>query len=172
MAEDDRALPLMDALLGCLCAHLADSPGGETCFCSLYPGLTVVADYCGCNRAATKCGMAWVRLDRVFPYKTFPQPDTTSDSCGSSLAAVFELGVYRCLPTPDAKGNPPTAAEQTNATRIQLGDWRAMDAAIKCCDALDPKNTVRGIYTARGQGGCGGGVLLVTTSLRRRPPRG
>lgn len=164
MADDDLALPVLDAIRACLCTELAESPGGETCFCSLWPGLTVTADYCTC-KGGGNCGQAWVRLVEVYPYAAYPQRQFDA-KCSAGLAMTVELGVYRCMPTGTGT-RPPDSAQQAEATRIQLGDWQAMRRTLACCPALARREVVLGSYTPRGQGGCGGGTLQGTVKLGR-----
>jgi len=167
---DNLVLPMMDALLTCLCDALEASPGGATCFCALVPGGPPPMDSCGCNGGKTPgCGTAWVRLVRTFPSAVYPAQDTSVRSCGVQQAAVFELGVYRCLPTLGANGSPPTSVEQTQATITQTGDWAAMVTAVRCCDTLTGKDPVLGSYETGSLGGCGGGRLTVTTRLTKAP---
>lgn len=166
---DDLALPIMGSLLGCLCAELSTSPGGETCFCSLYPGGQVVADNCTCKGGASGCGQAWVRFVRSFPSKRFPNQDADpSNGCSSPQAAVLELGVYRCMPV-GANGAGPTAVQQTQATVNQMGDWTAIRRAMGCCGTLAPYDMVAGAIEVRSQGGCGGPVGQVTIRLSKAP---
>lgn len=167
--EDRFVLPIMDSLRACLATELESSPGGVPCVVALVPGQSVPADWCSCAKGAA-CGQAWVRLDRTYPTNQFPAQDTNA-SCKAGLAAVLEVGVIRCLPTTGANGAPPDAAAQTAATMVQLGDWQAMLRALQCCEALERRDTVLGIYTPRSQGGCGGGAWQVTVRLGGDPNR-
>lgn len=166
MADDDLALPVLDAIRACLCAELAASPGGETCFCGLWPALSVPADYCTCKGGVGGCGQAWVRLVRIYPYRQYPQQDVDA-SCRAGLAAVVELGVLRCMPSLGPNSTPPDAAAQAQAVVTQMGDWQAMRRTLECCDALVRRDVVLGNYDPRGQGGCGGGTLTATVKLGR-----
>lgn len=163
-----EALVIMDAVRGCLCTELAATPGGEPCFCSIIEGgPVVVADHCGCSSRG-KCGQAWVRLVEMYPSAAFPSPDTGVTGCASPLVAVIEVGVYRCVPTMTAKGQPPTVEQRTNATIQQVADAGAMHVAIRCCDELLRRDVTVGRYTPRdSSGGCGGGVWPFTVSLAR-----
>lgn len=159
---------VMDDLRACLCAALADAtPGGEPCFCGLYPGAAANADFCTCKGRGEGCGQAWVRLDRIYPSTRFPAVDTTGTSCGAPLAAVLELGVYRCLAGTDGQGNAPDAAKQANAVLQAVADADAMRKAVTCCEAITKRPNVLGTYTPRDSGNCGGGVWPVTVHLVR-----
>lgn len=169
VVNDDLVWPLMDQLRDCVCTELEKSPGGAPCFCALLPGETVIAEHCGCETTTAGCGMAWVRLANIYPSTQFPIQDTGTSSCTAGLAAVLELGAYRCLPTLGAGGAPPGALAQAQAVQTQMGDWRALLRAVKCCPALTPLDKMLGRYDPRSLGGCGGGVLTVTVRLSKAP---
>lgn len=162
---------VMDGLVACLCAKLADSHHGSPCFCSLVGGREAIADHCSCD-AGQKCGMAWVRLDRVYAYATDLATPARVPSCTSPLAAVLEVGVYRCIPTMKGDGTPPGVLEQTNQTLGQVSDMGAMVAAVQCCEPLTTRSHVLGTYLPRDSGDCGGGILPVTVALSQPPPAG
>lgn len=157
--DDPIAWPIASALLMCVCSELVASPGGEVCSCALVPGQIVPMDWCGCDDDA--CGMAWVRVDAIFPSDQFPVPVGIPRGCDGPYAVRFHAGVFRCLPTLDSSGQPPSAAEQTEATRIALGDQFAVLRGIKCCPAL-PKRLLLGQWTPVSAGDCGGGFWPVT----------
>lgn len=163
--DDDLVLPIMDDLRACLCQALAASPGGSPCFCGVVPGPRAIADRCGCG--SDGCGQAWVRLDRVYPSSSFPQQDASMSACATGLAAVIELGVFRCVSVPNRAGGLPTAAALAEDTRIQMGDWAALRTTVACCPAVTRRQTVLGPYVPRGQGGCAGGALTLTVRLGR-----
>ena len=162
--------PIMDALRSCVCSALEDTMGGSVaCSCSLMPGQEAPADWCQCNGRDT-CGMAWVRLARMYPStQRFPAQDgSTSGSCVTVLAAVLEVGAFRCQPAPKGTGQPPTPAEVTQATLTQMDDAMAMARAISCCEPITSRTHLLGTYEPRTSGGCGGGVWTVTVQLTRR----
>lgn len=161
----DTAVAVMDALRGCLCDELArlDAP---VCSCALVPGAQAFADACSCGNSG--CGMAWVRLDRIYPSRNFPLQDQTASPCNSPLAAVIEVGVLRCVPTLKAGGQPPTAVELTQAAIDQGRDAGAMLAALNCCDAIGDRPHTLGLYVPRDAADCGGGAWTVTVQLVRR----
>lgn len=159
--EDGLAYPLASAMLACLCSELATTPGGEACECSLIPGATVAMDWCGCGGSG--CGMAWVRVDSVFPSDSFPNPASAPRNCEGPFAVRLHVGVFRCLPVMDASGNPPSAAAQTEATRIALGDMAGALRAIRCC--LPARRLVLGQWVSVSAGDCGGGFWPVTVQV-------
>lgn len=165
--------PIMDALRVCACTALADTLGGPVdCRCNLIPGTTAVADACSC-KGRDDCGMAWVRLVRMYPSgDRFPAQDTSvKNSCTAVVAAVLEVGVYRCQPvgtTTNKTYAPPSPAALTQASLIQNDDALALHRAINCCDEVTKRPHLLGTYTPRDGGGCGGGAWEVTVQLLRR----
>lgn len=113
-------------------------------------------------------GMAWVRLVNLFPSSVaFPTQDVTYTRCGPvQWAAVFELGVARCAPTPD--GSTLTSAQQwIAATEAVLADADAMRCAIECFVETNPMMmTQAGMWQPLPtDGGCMGGVQLVSVGV-------
>lgn len=155
--------PLLTSLADCLCVELALSPGGEPCFCGVVPASLVAMDFCDCA-GALRCGMAYVRLDTVFPSRRFPD-QTTDARCTDPLAARVHIGVTRCLPGMDTRGNPPGVVEQSEAVRVQMGDMAAIRRTIECCFD-DGRAVLLGAYTPVGdQGNCGGGFWSATVQV-------
>jgi hypothetical protein len=159
---------VMEGLRDCLCDQLAQTMGGTPCFCGLVGGQQAIADHCSCD-GHNNCGQAWVRLDRIYAYDGPVTQPARAPSCASPLAAVVELGVYRCIPTQDTSGNAPGVTAQTNQVLTQIADAGALLAAIACCDAVTKRSHVLGTYTPRDSGDCGGGLLQVTVAMQRRP---
>lgn len=154
---------ILDDLRACLCTAIDD-----TCYCGIYPGGQVVADFCGC-KGAGGCGMAWVRLARVFPSaQAFPGQDSKPGNCVSILAATIEVGVFRCQPLPQSSTGTPDPAALTDAAISGAEDAMGMARAIQCCEAITSRPHVLGAWEPRSQGDCGGGVWTVTVQLRRR----
>lgn len=158
---------LLDELSQCLCSALEDTSAGTPCFCGIVSGPQAIADHCGCD-GMNQCGQAWVRLDTMYAHgQPITQP-APSPSCTSPLAAVIELGVYRCIPTLNDSGEAPDLAALTNAAMTATSDAAAMVTAMNCCDYLTKRPHVIGRYTPREGGDCGGGVWPVTVALRGR----
>lgn len=151
-------LALVD-LAECLCAELAATGAGPTCWCGLVPGAEVAWDYCT-ECTGDVCGMGWVRVIGLFPYDTFPV-GVVDDRCIRPLAVAVEVGATRCLHVPDG-GEPPTEAAMLEATLAQSADALAMWRALKCCDT--PLAVQQ--YTPIGPtGGCVGGTWLAYIPL-------
>lgn len=159
---------VLDELLGCLCAALAQTPKGAPCFCGMVGGRQAIADQCGCDKDA--CGMAWVRVERIYGYEGSVATPARLPRCATPLAAVIEVGVYRCIPTADGSGSGPSAVQQIDQVLGQVADAGAMAAAIKCCTAITTRDHVLGTYLPRDSGDCGGGVWPVTVALSEAVP--
>jgi hypothetical protein len=144
------ALALVD-LADCVCAELAETGAGATCWCGLYPGASVSWDYCTeCSGGA--CGMGYVRFAGVFPYDSFPVP-TVDFHCAKPTAYALEVGALRCMPQPgDGELADPTTMIEVSLG--QLMDAEALYRALKCC-GLDI--AVERYQPVGPEGGCVGG---------------
>lgn len=161
--------PLLDDLRACVCGSLADTLGGAIeCACLIVPGSEAVADWCSCS-GGSGCGMAWVRLDRMYASTRFPAQDSTATKCDTAvLAAVIEVGAFRCQPSSTGGGKvAPAPHLLTQAALVQSDDALALAAAILCCPSVTSRNFVLNNYTPRSGGACGGGVWTVTVQLSR-----
>lgn len=93
-----------------------------------YPGVGLIAwDDC--------CGQLVVTPERIYRTQQFPLEDTTDERCSQGTIAVDLLAVLvRCVPTPDAAGNAPSAAELAAAHKAVLDDaavcWSAMSGPL------------------------------------------
>jgi hypothetical protein len=172
MDAGDITYDVLDGLRACLCTEIEDSRAGATCFCGVYPGQQTSADWCTCTKTIRGtpggCGMAWVRLVSVYPYDQFPT-QAQRPTCATPLAAVIELGVFRCIPGLGPKGEAPDAAAQADAVLTQTSDLAAMLKAMTCCEALTERTYVLGRYTPASGGNCGGGSFQVTVALQPLP---
>lgn len=157
--------PVADLLVACLGQEVAKvaNPPAVTC---LRPGdqvallVSTVRDEC-CE------GLAWVRVVNIYPSNSFPQQDVTVAGCGvMAWAAVLEMGVARCAPTPPAE-DIPSCEEWTDATYAQLDDAAAMRRALCCFAAAEPRRLLLpGIWQPLPiDGGCMGGTMLVTVAI-------
>lgn len=157
--EDTVIMPVLSELATCLCEEIVASGLPETCFCGIYPGGEVPFDHC-VNCGQTKCGQAWVRLVTVYPSSAFPQQDEGIDGglCSSPLAFRVEVGILRCAPMPDQKGNPPGVEENYGAAFLQMADMQAMRRAMECCLGDSKRRHFVENYTPVTAGGCVGGI--------------
>lgn len=152
--EDVLVYPLLTTLTECLCDELEASGLAAECRCLLVPGIGPSLDFCdsGCDGSCP--GEAWVRLMRAFPSAAFPAQDATA-TCFTLLAFDIEVGVARCMPTADARGNPPDAQQVFEVARLQLADMAAMRRAIQCCFGSSDREYVLGNFEPGfGSGGC------------------
>lgn len=143
----------MVMLQQCLCEEIESRNLPEVCFCSVVPGAQTIYDF-------SEGGQAWVRLQTAFPTRTFPQQDESLRNCAAGIAYGLEIGIVRCAPMLSEDGDPPSAAEQFEATRLQMADMMAMRAAIQCCMAK--KDSLLSTYVPIGpEGGALGGSWTV-----------
>jgi len=157
---------ILDDLTGCLCSALEDTAAGAPCFCGIVGGQQAIADHCSCD-GNNNCGQAWVRVDRIYPYDTNVATAARTPTCTSPLAALIEVGVYRCIPTARGNGSAPDAVALANQALRQVSDAGAMAQAISCCESIRSRSHVLGTYTPRDSGDCGGGVWPVTVAISR-----
>jgi hypothetical protein len=170
---DDPVISLAERLLGCLCGLLPATVGGPVCVCCLNPGMEAPMDYC------CKCevdgepaeGQAWVSVINTFPSVRFPLPQLDLQrGCPplSQFAATLQMGVYRCAPVPDARGNPPGCDVLSLATEKILSDAAAMRQAAVCCfhHGDEGPDMLLGEWEPLGpMGGCVGGAMRVTVAF-------
>lgn len=76
-------------------------------------------------------GLAYVKINRVYPATSFPNEDQDWSPCGPlAWAADLEMGILRCAPVGDAE-RIPTDAEWTDTTDLVHNDQAAMGLAIQ-----------------------------------------
>lgn len=144
----------MDQLASCVCTEIAKSAAGPVCWCGVWPGEEVSWEFCGdCGNDA--CGMAWVRLNGIFPYDTFPAP-VVDLGCRRPLAYNIEVGALRCMPVSDNEGELPSSEQITMTSMETYADLAALYRALLCCDF--EAIAVEAWVPVGPQGGCVGGV--------------
>lgn len=162
MTPDTLAYPHAKALADAIPPELVARGLDDLCFCGVVPGAQVSLDFCGDDCS----GMAWVRLDRMYPSGTsFPIQDSVRRPGPVLFAQMFEIGLVRGLPVPD-NGEAPDAAAQDGVAQSQLADMRALAAVV--CDYFESRDIpyLFGLYTPYGPaGGCGGGYWTVTAQV-------
>lgn len=141
---DTIILPLANALLDCLETTAGANPDPPAEFC-LRAGTLVIHDVNAQTSSDKVCcpGLGYVRIGRVFPSTTFPEPDPRSDRC-LSLARGLELhvGIVRCVPgmaTPEG----PDCADWTLAATRDANDIQAIWDAICCFKDTDEFKVIR-----------------------------
>lgn len=159
MKDDASIWPSLLELVGCLEREFGDE---GFCFIGVIYGDQAPLDY-GTD------GMAWVRLESVYPSTVFPEPDQET-GCGAPLAFEVEIGVARCAPMPNSlNGALPTVEQQEDAARLGVADMRAIQRAVLCCFGADGQQRFRevavGTYQPLGpMGGVYGGTWSLTVS--------
>lgn len=123
-------------LLTCLCNALEAIAAQDPSLpapgvCCMRPGTEVPFDVSsdGVDMCCFDNGEAYVKIMNVYPSSAFPQPDepTGKQQCQlQRLAAVFEIGVIRCVP------DEPTCEERTYKVRQTMADKSAAFTAA-CC---------------------------------------
>lgn len=163
---DTILLPLLDDLRVSLAEALTDTIAGAPCVVTLQDGGAGTADWCSCGGRGGGCGMGWVRLDNLYPSSAaFPSVDSKPGSCTSVLAAVIEVGAYRCAPMSNTQGQPPSAAEQTQGVLEVVSDALALACTFRMTEAVTSRPNVLGRWTPRSGGDCHGGSMTATVQL-------
>lgn len=158
---------LLTDLAACLCVTLEDWGLPTPCFCGVLPGLNVALDYFGgCEDGSCGNGMAWVRLNSVYPAIGVGIQSQTAGNCGTTLGIDIEIGVVRCISAGEDDGGPVPAQELADAAFLQSQDALAMRAAVACCAPLTSRDYVLGIYTPYGpEGGAVGGTWTMVVAV-------
>lgn len=82
-------------------------------------------------------GLGYVRIAGVQGVRDVTDRMAASGCFKAERLLTLELGVYRCIPTPDA--NQIVTAEQWSEAALKLdADWQAMEAAV-CCAFGEPE---------------------------------
>lgn len=176
MTSPDRVYGELSRLLDCVCEALADSLGGPTCRCSLWPSFLATADFCGSDGCGdSPCdggghGQATVNVRRMYAMsERFPFPESEPPPCGNGrVGAEVGITVWRCAPGPDERGNPPTADNLNAAMAVILDDAARVREAILCCfrgDGCTPRVHWQEWRVEQAQGLCMGGTTIFTTEV-------
>ncbi|MFC1410406.1 hypothetical protein ACEZCY_14185 [Streptacidiphilus sp. N1-12] len=173
---DTQVAVVADALSLCLEQQLARTMAGPVAVSTLVPGQAAIADYCACGDN-TGSGEAWVRLVGITPVVGAGVGQKLAiPKCGSDVYynATLEMGVFRCAPTPDDQGNPPSAADLTDAAHRLMDDAAAMRRAYCCLrDARKAAGYDSELAIAPGAwtphpslGGCMGGSMTLSFEIQ------
>lgn len=161
-SNGDYIKNLLTELAACLCAQIQNDGLVTPCWCGVYPGSQVVADFmpeCFGTEGVSD-GMAWARL--VTAYPAFAPGRPVEDPAESSVAGIgydIEVGIARSISL-DEDGTTVEVAAASVAD--QLDDMLAARRAIQCCVALERGDFILGQYTPFGpQGGMVGGGWTV-----------
>lgn len=162
---DQSVTPVAEDLLACLVTELATEaqPPANASFrtgIQVELLLSTTRDEC-CE------GTAWVRVAQVYPSGAFPEPDVGYSPCGPvQWAAVLEMGVARCAPTPEAE-DIITDDQWNTLSRSVMDDAAAMRRALCCFTAAETDRMyVAGPWQPIAvEGGCTGGTQNVTVAI-------
>ena len=164
VVNDPMFFQRMLILIQCVEAEIAAAGLKPVAYAGVLPGEQAIADWCYCD-GPNSGGQAWVRLAGILPVQS-NQVDPVSMRCMPPLEAQIEVGIMRCAPTLDQEGNPPTMAQELEATRIMTADMAALLRAITCDCTGFPMGDVRVLnwVPIAEQGGCVGGVWQIMLS--------
>lgn len=162
--SDPVILPHAETLLTCLQTALAET-ASPPAHVSLRVGTQVELLL---SQTRDECceGVGWVRVASIYPSANFPAPDLDSIRCWPvQWAAILEMGVARCAPTPDADAMPSSDEWNTIAEAV-LSDAAAMRRAICCFADIEPDRLyLAGLWTPLPvDGACLGGTMQVTVA--------
>lgn len=150
-----RVAVTLEAIADCLCTQIVADGRPPVCYCGVVPGALAVADRIG--ECGTICGMAWVRLDQMYPATTVGLPSPEPGNCSKALALDIEVGILRCFAT------DPTDDDLVQSTEDQLADAETLIRAVSCCPAIPQMDMVLAPYTPMGpDGGTVGGVVMLS----------
>jgi len=142
---DTIILPLANALLTCLEAAAEANPDPPANFC-LRAGGPVIHDVDAQSSADTVCcpGLGYVKVGRLYPSTSFPDPDPRSDKCLSlTRGLTLTAGIVRCIPGIGTLEGP-SCADWTAAATHDADDIDALWSAVCCWKETTVFNSIRG----------------------------
>lgn len=146
----------LSALATCLCESL-----DPVCRCDVTVGdqhFSLTGPDSDCDE---ECGEAWVRIISILPSPA-QQTGFGGTTCFTSLRITLEVGVLRCLPTPeDATG--PSEAEMAGVSSQQARDLVGAQEAILCCEHFDGATITS--YTPLVDGNLVGGAWIAEVNF-------
>jgi hypothetical protein len=103
-------------------------------------------------------GMLYVNIVRMYRSEVFPVEDANWVPCRRSpLVVELTVGVLRCAPLPDDRGNLPTASDVTAASLAVLDDAATLAA---CLGKWGCEDDIASVLTSQtmlaDEGGCVG----------------
>lgn len=165
--NDIHVMPVVQALVACLCQQLTRTPRGPVCHCCVVWGdQPPPADVCGCDCVVgtppvAGSGQAWARIVGI----------TYGGRCPGGITVDVELGVLRCVTAqPDeVTGVVDCAAAEADAVAF-AADMAALRRAPKCCAALGDKTwRVANVLPVGPAGGCAGSIARVGIDMADCP---
>ena len=166
-----QALSLAQLLVGCLATQLQNPhpwpvPSERV---MLRAGEQVIPMLASTGEDECCLGLGYVRIAGVDGVRDVTDRMAASGCFMNERVLTLELGVYRCMPTPDAGAIVSATQWDTLAAKLDA-DWKAMEAAV-CCAFSDPDslriNAVAvGLYEPVGpDANCLGGRMTVSVSM-------
>ncbi len=125
--EQDAIWTVANQLLECAAGQLAETPSGAPDRQCVVYGSELIWDECD-------CGLLAVHVPQIFFSETFPNIRLASSNCNSPfVVAEYVVSILRCVPQPDANGNPPDCPKVSAAAHIDFTDRWAVWRGVACC---------------------------------------
>lgn len=121
-------------------------------------------------------GQLTIALTRIYPSRSFPDPDpgTPSNCEAPYVVVVYDVEVLRCVPVGDVE-RAPSCEQLDDAAAKQWSDMIAVRTGLACCLVDDEASTnvigpgYRWLFgdhlTLTSSGGCGGSRLTVNVGF-------
>ena len=107
----------------------------------------------------------WVRIAATYPSQTVGVAYQNVGNCSSGIGYDIEVGVVR-EHSDYYEADTIDADDSAAIVQWQVDDMEAVRRAIVCCDSLDEKDFILGMYQPIGpQGGLVGGAWMVHVSV-------
>lgn len=163
MAGESSIKVILEELAACLCSALGQD---ASCYCGIIFGPQLVpVEFHSDDSACTACAAGYVRLDQAYPSVDFPAQSDQA-TCRTVLAFPVSVGIQRCAPLGDDRGNPPTLEEQEDYARRAIDDMELIRSAIRCCLTDDKFEGIQYVMSnfvpLPVEGGVGGGEWRLT----------
>lgn len=170
-AEDRLIYPVLARLRTCAATQLG-LIRRPVCRFPLYAGdQAMPADDCDCTCDGGGQGTAWLRFVSATSSTTMvtgARRQIPSPCAQGEYAVTVQVGVWRCAPTIDDNGRPPTDDAYDQFTRGMSRDSSALIRTFQCCDALTSRDIEWSIESVRPlgpSGGCAGVAVQARMQL-------
>lgn len=157
----DKIIPLLEAVLTCVCNQLI-ADGRPVCECCILTSQELPPmDACDCDCAGEAQGRAWARFIRATQVET---QLTKLSRCSTPIwAAEYQVGVYRCIT--DTTGN---CADMLGDAMKVYADASSLVQAVTCCPYLSTPNSFfrfDRVETVGPMGQCVGATATFTVQM-------
>lgn len=154
---DSLIMPILQAVLQCVCDEFTEAGLNDHCECALIPGVGSTP-----FPPAPGMGTAWVGVNYIYPTTAIPEQAIGGD-CSANLGANITVGSMRCY---KITKETPSVDDMLLYMDKQMADMAALRRAIMCCDGLKDYEMVVGQYTPiEFTGGMFGGAWTVDVGL-------